>query len=96
MFLMNKCHIPASGIVSGSGKCHIAASGVVFGVVGDMFHGTIVIDGVYKVGVQGVTIRETTLFQLNFKDDLSQLLLKDVKGQFTLWEDHANMQKASS
>ncbi len=72
VFLMSKCHILASIIVSCSGKCHIATSGVIFGVVGDMFHGTLIINGVYKVEVQGVTLRETTLFQPNFKDDLPQ------------------------
>jgi hypothetical protein len=93
---MSKCHILASGIVSDIGKCHIAASGVVFGVVGDMFHETLIIDGVYKFEVQGVTLHETILFQPNFKDDLPQLLLKDVKGPFTLWEDNVNMRNASS
>jgi len=96
VFLMNKCHILASKIVSYGGKCHIVTSDVIFGVVGDMFHGTLIINGVYKVEVQGVTLRETTLFQPNFKDDLPQQLLKDVKGQITFWEDHANMQKTSS
>ncbi len=43
-----------------------------FGVVGDMFHGTLIIDGVYKVEMQGVTFHETTLFQPNFEDDLTQ------------------------
>jgi hypothetical protein len=93
---MSKCHVPTSEIVFGSGKCHITTNGVVFGVAGDMFHGTLIIDGVYKVEVQGVTFRETTLFQPNFEDDLTQLLLKNVKGQFTLWEDRVNMRKASS
>jgi hypothetical protein len=43
-----------------------------------------------------VTLHEITLFQPNFKDDLPQQLLKDVKGQVTFWEDHVNMQKTSS
>jgi hypothetical protein len=88
---MSKCHVLVSGIIFGNGKCHIAASGVVFGVVGDMFHGSLIIDGVYKVDVYGVTLHETTLFQPHFKEDLPQLLLKDVKGQFTIWEDRVNI-----
>jgi hypothetical protein len=35
---------------------------------------------------------KTSLMFPNSKDDLPQLLLKDVKGQFTLWEG-ANMRK---
>jgi hypothetical protein len=51
VFLMSKCHILESRIVSCNGKCHIATSGVVFGFVGNMFHGTFIINGVYKVEV---------------------------------------------
>ncbi len=87
---MNKHHILANGIVLGNDKRHIATNGVISGVVGDMFHGALIADGVYKVEVQGVTFLKTTLFQPNFKGDHPQLLLKNVKGQFTLWEG-ANM-----
>jgi hypothetical protein len=51
MSLMNKHHIPASGIFSSNGKRHIAANGVVSSVAGDMFHGAFITDGVYKVEV---------------------------------------------
>jgi hypothetical protein len=94
MFLTRKCHILASGIISSNGKCHIAASSVVSSVVGNMFHGVLIADGVYKVEVWVVMLPETTLFQPNLKDDPPQLLLKDVKGQFTLWQG-ANMWKTS-
>jgi hypothetical protein len=49
MFLMNKHHIPTSGIFSSNGKHHIATSGVISSVVGDMFHGAFITDGVHKV-----------------------------------------------
>jgi hypothetical protein len=57
-----------------------------------MFHGVPIGDGVYNVEVQGVMLPETSLMFPNSKDDLPQLLFKDVKGQFTLWEG-AIMQK---
>ncbi len=84
---MNKCHTTAIGT-----KRHIAASGVVFGVVGDMFHGVVIEDGVYKMEVHGVMLPKTTLIFPNMKDDPPQLLLKDVKSQFTFWED-VNLRK---
>jgi hypothetical protein len=48
----------------------------------------------YKVEVHGVMLLETTLIFPNLKDDLPQLLLKVVIGQFTLWEG-ANLRKSS-
>jgi hypothetical protein len=51
MLLMNKHHILANGIVLGNDKRHIATNGVISGVVGDMFHGALIADGVYKVEV---------------------------------------------
>ncbi len=67
-------------------KCHIVANGVVFGVASNMFHGVVIEDGVYKVEVHGVMFIKTILIFPNMKDDLAHLLLKDVKGQFTLWK----------
>jgi membrane protease subunit (stomatin/prohibitin family) len=81
VFLLSKRHTITIGT-----KSHIAANGVVFVVASNMFHGVIIEDGVYKVEVQGVTLLETTLIFPNMKDDLPHLLLKDVKGQFTLWK----------
>jgi hypothetical protein len=49
MFLMNKCH--TSGTIGGQGKHFIVGCGVVSNVVGDMFHGVPIGDGVYKVEV---------------------------------------------
>jgi hypothetical protein len=81
---MSKRH--TSGTTSGQGKHFIVRCGVVFGVVDDMFHGVPIGDGVYKVEVQGVMLLETSLMFQNSKDDPPQLLLKDVKSQFRLWE----------
>jgi hypothetical protein len=67
-------------------KCHIVTNGVIFVVANNMFHGVAIEDGVYKVEVHGVTLLKTTLIFSNMKDDLAHLLLKDVKGQFTLWK----------
>jgi hypothetical protein len=91
---MKKYHILASRIIFTNGKRHIVTSRVVSSVVDDMFHEVIIADGVYKVEVWGVMLPETTLFQPNLKDDPPQLLLKDMKGQFTLWQG-ANMWKTS-
>jgi hypothetical protein len=88
IFLLNKCHTTATGT-----KRHIVASGVVSGVVGDMFHGVVIEDEVYKVEVHGVMLPKTTLI-FHMKDDPPQLLLKDVKSQFTFWEG-ANLRKIS-
>ncbi len=74
MFLMSNCH--TSGTTGGL----IVGCGMVFGVASDMFHGVPIGNGVYKVEVQGVMLLETSLMFQNFKDDLPQLILKDVKG----------------
>jgi hypothetical protein len=63
-FLMSKCCTTTIGT-----KCHIAASGAVSGVVGDMLNGVVIKDGVYKVEVHGVMLLETTLMFPNLKDD---------------------------
>jgi hypothetical protein len=67
-------------------KCHIVTNEIIFVVANNMFHGVAIEDGVYKVEVHGVTLLKTTLIFPNMKDDLAHLLLKDVKGQFTLWK----------
>ncbi len=59
-----------------------------------VFHGVPIGNGVYKVEVKGVILLKTSLMFPNSKDDPPQLLFKDVKGQFTLWEG-ANMRKPS-
>jgi hypothetical protein len=81
VFLLSKRQTITIGM-----KRHIAANGVVFGVASNMFHGVVIEDGVYKVEVHGVTLLKTTLIFPNMKDDVSHLLLKDVKGEFTLWK----------
>ncbi len=81
VFLLSKHHITTIGT-----KHHIATNGIVFGVASNMFHGVVIEDGVYKVKVHGVMLPKTTLIFPNMKDDRSHLLLKDVKGQFTLWK----------
>jgi hypothetical protein len=48
---MSKHHILARGIVFCNDKRHIVTSDVVYGVVNDMFHGVLIVDGVYKVEV---------------------------------------------
>ncbi len=80
VFLLSKHHTTTTRI-----ERHIATSGVVSNVAGDMFHGVVIKDGVYKVEVHGVMFPKITLIFPNMKDDLPELLLKDVKGQFTLW-----------
>ncbi len=47
LFLMSKCHT----IVIGT-KCHIATIGEVSGVVGDMFNGVVIKDGVQSGGAR--------------------------------------------
>jgi hypothetical protein len=81
MFLLSKHHIPTSGIVYGVGKCHIATSKVIFGVVNDTFHWVAIEEGAYKVELHSVMFLKTTLIFSNSKNNLAQLLLKDVKGQ---------------
>jgi hypothetical protein len=84
MFLMSKHH--TSGTIGGQSKHLIVRCGIVSGVASDMFHGVPIGNGVHKVEMQGVVLPKTFLMFSNSKDDLPQLLLKDVKGQFTLWE----------
>jgi hypothetical protein len=64
VFLLSKHHTITIGT-----KLHIAASGVVYGVAGDMFHGVVTKDEVYKVEVHGVILPKTTLIFPNMKDD---------------------------
>jgi hypothetical protein len=54
MFLMSKHH--TGGTTNGQGKRFIVGCGVVSDVVGDMFHGVLIGDGVYKVEVHGVML----------------------------------------
>lgn len=80
MFLISKHHIPTSGIVYDVGKCHIATSKIIFGVANDTFHWVVIEEGAYKLEVHGVMLLQTTLIFSNSKNNLAQLLLKDVKG----------------
>ncbi len=64
LFLMSKCHTTTTRT-----KHHIATSGAVFGVVGDMFNGVVIKDGVYKVEVHGVMLFETNSIFPSLKDD---------------------------
>jgi hypothetical protein len=60
---------------------HIATSKVIFGVANDTFHWFAIQKGAYKVEVHGVMLLKTTLTFSNSKNNIAQLLLKDVKGQ---------------
>jgi hypothetical protein len=71
-----------------------ATSALVSGILGDLFHGAQIVDGMYKVEVFGLMLLDAPLPFLNYKDDPLQLLLKQVQGQFTLW-DNAMMWKVS-
>jgi hypothetical protein len=52
-----------------------------------MFHGVVIEEVVYKVEVHGVMFHATTFMFPNLKKrPFMQLLLKDVKGQFTFWK----------
>jgi hypothetical protein len=44
------------------------------------FHWVVIEEGAYKLEVHGVMLFETTLIFSNSKNNLAQLLLKDVKG----------------
>ncbi len=58
-----------------------------FDVNGNMFHGVVIEEVVYKVEVHGVMLHATTFMFPNLKKKpFVQLLLKDVKGQFTFWK----------
>jgi hypothetical protein len=60
---------------------------VVYGLPGKyLFHGAYLIDGVYKVEVDAMMLPNVPLPFPNYKDELAQLCLKQVQGQFTLWE----------
>ncbi len=70
------------------------ASGVVSKFPRDLFHGKFFVDGVYKVEVQGLMLSDAPLPFPNYIDLHTQLLPKQVCGQFILWES-AMMWKAS-
>ncbi len=56
---------------------------VIFGVLGDLFHGKKIIDGVYKLEVQGLMLLDASFPFPNYNDLFGQLLFKQVCGQFT-------------
>jgi hypothetical protein len=62
-----------------------AASGVVSGVIRDLFHGKEIVDRV-KVEVQGLMLLDAPQPFPNYNDLPTQLLFKQVYGQFILWE----------
>jgi hypothetical protein len=70
------------------------ASAVVYRVPGDLFHGTQIDDGLYKVEVYGLMLLDVPLPFPNHKDDSPQLELKQVQGRITLWNS-AMMRKTS-
>jgi hypothetical protein len=70
-----------------------ATNVVVSRILGDLFHGAQIENGLYKVEVFGLMLLDAPLPFLNYKDDPLQLFLKQVQGQFTLW-DNAMMRKA--
>ncbi len=84
VFLLHKCEHDGMGTPT--------TSTIVYGVLRDLFHGAQIVDGLYKVEVSGLMLLDALLHFPNFKDDLLQLLLKQVQGQFTLW-DSAMMRK---
>ncbi len=67
---------------------------VVSRVLRDLFHGKEIVDGVYKVEVQGLMFPYAPLLFPNHNNSLEQLLFEQVCGQFNLWES-AMMWKAS-
>ncbi len=85
VFLLHKCELDGMGT--------FATSAIIFGILGDLFHGRQIVDGLYKVEVFGLMLLDAPLPFLNYKDDPLQLFLKQVQGQFTLW-DNAMMRKA--
>jgi hypothetical protein len=86
VFLLHKCELDGMGT--------LAASAVVSRVLGDLFHGAPIANGLYKVEVSRLMLLDAPLHFPNYKYDPLQLLLKQVQGQFTLW-DNAMMQKAN-
>ncbi len=85
VFLLHKCELDGMGT--------FATSAIIFGILGDLFHGRQIVDGLYKVEVFGLMLLDAPLPFPKYKDCL-QLLLKQVQGQFTLW-DSVMMWKAS-
>jgi hypothetical protein len=67
-------------------KCFCATRTIVCGVQGNFFHGAKIVYGVYKVEVKALMLPNAPLIFPNYKDELTQLLLNQLQGQFTLWE----------
>ncbi len=86
VFLLHKCKLDGMGTP--------VAIVVVSRVLGDLFHGAQIVDGLYKVEVFGLMFLDAPLPFPNYKDDPLQLLRKQVQGQFTLW-DNAMMWKTT-
>jgi len=64
-------------------KHTLIANVVIFGVLGDLFHGKEIVDGVYKLEVQGLMLLDASFPLPNYNDLFGQLLFKQVCGQFT-------------
>ncbi len=79
VFLLHKCKPDGMGTP--------IASVVVFVVLRDLFHGVQIVDDLYKVEVFGLMFPDAPLPFPNYKDDPLQLVLKQVQGQFTLWDN---------
>jgi hypothetical protein len=56
VFLLHKCKFDGMGTP--------ATSAVVFGVLGDLFHGAQIVDGLYKVEVFGLMLLDAPLLSL--------------------------------
>jgi hypothetical protein len=74
---------------------HQVATCIVCGVPRKyLFNGIKIVDNVYKVEMCGMVLPNAPFPFPNFKDELAQLLLKQVQGQSTLRES-AMMQKTT-
>jgi len=72
VFLLHK-HTPVANVV-------------IFRVLSNFFHAKEIVDGVYKVEVQGLMFLDASFPFPNYNDSFGQLLFKQVCGLFTLWE----------
>jgi hypothetical protein len=59
----------------------------IIGLLGiDSYHGKLIFEKYYLVGVEDVMDGKVPLFVTNEADDLPQLHLKDIIGTTTLWD----------
>jgi hypothetical protein len=68
-------------------KHFCATRAIVCGFPGkDLFHGAYLTNDLYKLEVDAMMLPDAPLPFPNYKDEYVQLCLKQVQGQFTLWE----------